>query len=131
MPKFELQKGHRVFLGIAGLAFVGSAVGSWFSYQDFKDLEVEAEGIQAQINTARNKIRKIEDLEREVIILRQNLQHYVRILPSDAEVNEFYRNLQEFVNFSRRADHGVEPAATARPRQSIRSVRQSRIQTAF
>ncbi len=100
MPKFELQRGHKRFLGISALVLVGSSAGGWFTWKSWKSLEEEETNLQTQITASRNKIRGIEDLERDVIVLRENLEYYVRILPSDGEVNELYRNIQDFVNFS-------------------------------
>lgn len=100
MPKFELHRNHKLFLGFSALILVGSGVGTYYTYQECKRLDEESANLQVQIDTARGKINKIEVLEREVIILRENLEDYVRILPSASEVNEFYRTLNGFSNDS-------------------------------
>lgn len=42
------------------------------------------------------KINRIPTIEKEVIILRENLGEYVKILPDDRDLNDFVRMLQKF-----------------------------------
>ena len=97
MPKLELQKGHRIFLGLAGAVLVGSCVGICYAWDEHTAMQAEHGLVQGQIAAARAKIGQIDGLERDVIILRENLQEYVRILPNDEEVNQFYADLNDYV----------------------------------
>lgn len=101
--KFELHRHHKIFLAFAGLVLAGSGAGSWFTWKSCQELEEQANTLNDQVTGAKNKIATIDDLEKEVIVLRENVQNYVRVLPSDAEVNDFYRKIEDF-----RRDSGVE-----------------------
>jgi Tfp pilus assembly protein PilO len=85
-----------MFLLVAGLIFAGSAVGSWFIWKECKELDDEQQALADQVSAAKQRIAQIDDLEDKVIVLRENVEGYVRILPSDAEVNDFYRTLSAF-----------------------------------
>jgi Tfp pilus assembly protein PilO len=60
--------------------------------------EVEAQITQKKelIAVAEAKIEKIPSIEKEVIILRENLQEYVKILPDTKELTNFLRQLNQF-----------------------------------
>ena len=60
--------------------------------------EVEAQITQKKelIAIAEAKIEKIPSIEKEVIILRENLQEYVKILPDTKELTNFLRQLNQF-----------------------------------
>ena len=95
--RLELQRGHRMFLGGAAVVLLGSCAGVYYAWKDCQELDTELESIQTSITAAEKKIATIDGLEREVIILRENVREYVRILPSSDQVNEFYRDLQAFM----------------------------------
>lgn len=101
--KFELHRHHKLFLAFAGLVLAGSGAGSWYTWKSCQELDEQASTLNDQVSGAKNKIATIDDLEKEVIVLRENVQNYVRVLPSDAEVNDFYRKIEDF-----RRDSGVE-----------------------
>ncbi len=98
MAKLELHKNHKLFLAITGLVLVGSAVASYFVWKECQQLEEEAIGMEEQVQVAKAKIMRIDDLEEQVIILRENVKEYVRILPSDAEFTELFKQLSDFAS---------------------------------
>jgi Tfp pilus assembly protein PilO len=101
--KFELHRHHKIYLVFAGLILAGAGTGSWFTWKSCQELEEQAATLNDQVSGAKSKIATIDDLEKEVIVLRENVQYYARVLPSDAEVNDFYRKIEDF-----RRDSGVE-----------------------
>ena len=101
--KFELHRHHKIFLVFAGVVFAGAGTGSWFTWKSCQELEEKAKTLNDQVTGAKQRIATIEDLEKGVIVLRENVQNYVRVLPSDAEVEVFLRKIEEF-----RRDSGVE-----------------------
>ena len=52
--------------------------------------------MKTEIEAAQAKIRKIPMVEQDVIILRENLYEYVKMLPEQSEVNDFLRVANEF-----------------------------------
>jgi Tfp pilus assembly protein PilO len=101
--KFELHRHHKYFLGFAGLIVAGAGAGAWFTWKACQELDEQATNLNDQVSAAKARIATIDDLEKEVIVLRENVQNYVRVLPSDSEVNDFYRKIEDF-----RRDSGVE-----------------------
>jgi len=101
--KLELHRQHKFFLLIAAVVFLGAGVGSWFIWKECQQLDEEAQTLADQVVAAKQRISGIDDLEDKVIVLRENVESYVRVLPSDTEVNDFYRTLNDFSR-----DAGVE-----------------------
>jgi len=60
------------------------------------EIDVKIEEKDKAIAEADQKIGMIPALERSVIILRENLDQYVKILPNDKELTNFLRMLQQF-----------------------------------
>jgi Tfp pilus assembly protein PilO len=107
--KLGLDRHHKAFLVFAGLLFAASAAGSWFTWKACGTLEVEAATLAGQIGTMKKKVSGIDDLETEVIVLRENVAGYIRILPNDAEVNEFFRTISAFQRDSGITIDDLEP----------------------
>ncbi len=100
--KLELHRQHKAFLAFAGLLFLGSAAGSWFTWKECEELDEQAGVLSEQVATSKKRISGIDDLEAEVIVLRENVEAYIRILPDDTEVNDFFRTIDSF-----RRDSGI------------------------
>jgi len=67
-------------------------------------VKAEAEAVGEQITqteqaiqAAEAKINRIPELEKQVIILRENLKEYVKILPERQELNTFVRAVNQFI----------------------------------
>lgn len=71
-------------------------------------------GKQEQIKAAEAKIAKIPDAEREVIILRENLSEYVRILPNGQELEELLEEVYEYQRQSGVSIASFKPGARNR-----------------
>ena len=89
----------KLLLTIGGAAFaVCAAAGGGVYYAQGLIAEI-GEQVQAkneEIAAAERKIAQIPEAEKEVIILRENLDEYVKILPDTAELNGFVRMLNQF-----------------------------------
>ncbi|GDY01034.1 hypothetical protein LBMAG49_03630 [Planctomycetota bacterium] len=66
------------------------------------------------IAIAESKIRKIPATEKEVIILRENLAEYVKILPDTQALNEFVTTLNQFATTSGVLTQNFQPGKVAK-----------------
>jgi len=83
------------------LSLCGASGGGVYWASDL--IEVERVGIESKeksIRAARKKIDKIPFVESKVIVLRENVANYVKILPQEAELTEFARDSQRFAALS-------------------------------
>jgi len=92
----ELHRQHKIFLVGSALLFLGAGVSSWFIWKECQELREQETTLASQVAVAKKCIQGIDDLEDQVVVLRENVQGYLQILPSDTEVNDFYRTLDEF-----------------------------------
>ncbi|MEC7726010.1 MAG: type 4a pilus biogenesis protein PilO, partial [Planctomycetota bacterium] len=96
MSKWSQKK---QLMGIAiSAAFVCSvAAGGVFYVKGLiADVDAQHEVKQGELRVADAKISKIPALEKEVVILRENLGEYVKILPDDDQLNDFVRMVNRF-----------------------------------
>lgn len=96
MVKLDEKKKMLLVGGVAVAICLMAVGGVWWASGL---IETEREGIEADnklIAQAEAKIKKIEPTEKEVIILRENLEGYVKILPNDRDLPEFVRMLNKF-----------------------------------
>ena len=94
--KEEERKKIFVILGgsfLLALLFVGLA---YIEYGRVKTVRENTKAVETQIADAELKRKKIPDLEKDVIVLRENLAEYVKILPDDREVNDFVTRINHF-----------------------------------
>lgn len=97
----ENHKKNMMFLALGYLATAAAAAGGgYYCYEEYKVARDEEASVNKEIELADVKIGQIDDLEVDVICLRENLSHSVRILPSSTEVNEFVDKLSEFARES-------------------------------
>lgn len=84
-------------IGGVALAVVGAAAGGVY-YADglIAEIAEQAKAKSEEIAAADRKIAQVPDLEKEVIILRENLDEYVKVLPDTKELNAFVRMLNQF-----------------------------------
>lgn len=78
--------------------------GMWWAGGLVEEEQVAIEAERQKIQQAEAKIEKIPDLEKQVIVLRENVDTYVKILPEQGEINNFLRTVNRFVSQS-----NVEP----------------------
>jgi hypothetical protein len=70
--------------------------GVWWTKGAIEEQIAATKTLNEQVVAAEQKIGEIPGLERGVIILRENLQEYVKILPAEKEENEFVRATNTF-----------------------------------
>ncbi len=89
---------------IAVLAALCVLVGGAFGFFAWRDLDSvsaikkETEAEQAAIDVAMRKKASIPGLERDVIVLRENVHQYVKILPDNREINDFVNRINSFAD---------------------------------
>ena len=96
MSKWSQKK---QLMGIAiSAAFVCSVAAGGVFYVNglIADVDAQHEVKQGELRVADAKISKIPVLEKEVVILRENLGEYVKILPDDDQLNDFVRMVNRF-----------------------------------
>jgi Tfp pilus assembly protein PilO len=94
--------GRKAFLGGVSV-FLVIAVFGFLTYEDIRsidEIEIEIDGTHSSIEQSSAKIRRIPDLEREVVCLRENLREYVKILPDEDEVNDFVNKINKFADIA-------------------------------
>src|SRR5262245_26037802 len=84
-------------LGFVGTA-AGAGAGGYYCWEEYKVARDEEAALTKQIDLADVKIGRIGNLEVDVICLRENLSHSVRILPNSREVNAFVKKLNDFAD---------------------------------
>src|SRR5262245_38531818 len=77
-----------------------SVVGVFYVEGQIEEVQATITQKQDAIDAAQAKITKIPGLEKEVIILRENLDEYVKILPDTKDLNDFVRTLNQFARQS-------------------------------
>jgi Tfp pilus assembly protein PilO len=100
----ELTNNHKTLLraSVAGGVLLSGLFG-WLGYQDF---QARAEALEqcatkrTELDKADAQIREIPKLEEKILVLRETVNQYVRILPDDKEINLFVEKLTEFAQRS-------------------------------
>jgi Tfp pilus assembly protein PilO len=70
--------------------------GIYYANGLIEEVETQIADKEKAIEAADARIAKIPALEKDVIILRENLDEYVKILPNTAELSNFVRMLNQF-----------------------------------
>ena len=89
----------QVLLTVAGATVLlcgAAGAGIWWAMGLVDDQQQIIEQKESQIDAARKKIRKIKKAEEKVIVLRENVHEYVKMLPEDRELHKFFRTAQRF-----------------------------------
>ncbi|MEM7198795.1 MAG: type 4a pilus biogenesis protein PilO [Planctomycetota bacterium] len=84
---------------VVALCGLGGA-GVWWAKGKVQEKHDAITGMKSEISDAESKIGKIPATEQEVIILRENLYEYVKILPEQQELNNFVRITEQFISQS-------------------------------
>ncbi|MEO6596663.1 MAG: type 4a pilus biogenesis protein PilO [Planctomycetota bacterium] len=87
-------------LAISGVYYVQGLI---------EEITVQTTQKKESIVVAEGKIAQIPGIEKEVIVLRENLDEYVKILPDTKELNAFVRTLQQFERQSGIMGTGLTP----------------------
>ena len=89
----------KLSLAIGGTAFglcLLAAGGIYYADECIAEAEAQIAEKQDAIGKAQGRIQQISNLERDVVILRENLGEYVKILPDQKELTDFVRMLNQF-----------------------------------
>ncbi|MDA0373978.1 MAG: type 4a pilus biogenesis protein PilO [Planctomycetota bacterium] len=88
--------------------------GVWWAEGLVAESETAIDAAKVSIQAADAKIAKIPDLEKDVIILRENVDAYTKILPDQSEVNDFLRTTERFAYQSGVVLHDFLKGATGK-----------------
>lgn len=91
----EKQKMLAIGGGALGICLLAGG-GVFWAGGLIDEVQVDIDAKNKEIAAAEVKIAKIPTLENQVIILRENLGDYVKILPAEQEVTDFVKVLQVF-----------------------------------
>ncbi|MEZ5963380.1 MAG: type 4a pilus biogenesis protein PilO [Planctomycetota bacterium] len=97
-----MTENQRLLL-IAGITVVLSGAaggGVYWAKSEAEAVREQMAQTEQQIAVSEAKIKRIPDLERQVIILRENLKEYVKILPEKQELGPFLRAVNQFAGQS-------------------------------
>jgi hypothetical protein len=100
----ELTNNHKNLLraSIIGGVLLSGLFG-WLGYEDYKAREAGLETIaqkRGELDRAEAQIREIPRLEEKIIVLRETVNQYVRILPEEKDINTFVDQLTQFATRS-------------------------------
>lgn len=96
MAKLNEKQQILLVVGVSTLLSGLAGGGVWWTKGAIEEKKTATAALQEQVDGAERKIAEIPGIERNVIILRENLQEYVKILPADKEVNDFVRTTNTF-----------------------------------
>lgn len=97
------KKALLAVVGVTVLLTAGALYLTYSSYEKAEQGKQQIQGVRNDIVKALAKKRMIPSLEREVIILRENVEEYVKILPEDKHIHNFVNRINEF-----QTDAGIE-----------------------
>lgn len=96
MAKLNENKKLLVTGGVVAALCAAGSGGVYWAKGMVREKQEQIAGMRAEIASARQKIRKIPAVEHDVIILRENVHEYVKILPEENELNNFVRTASLF-----------------------------------
>ncbi len=96
MSRFTEQQKLMAIGGGALVVCLFAGGGVWWANGLIDEVEQSITSKRTEIAAAEQKIAKIPGAENEVIILRENLGEYVKILPEDQGLNDFVKMLNQF-----------------------------------
>lgn len=109
MTSLNQKKLLMVIVGGAVL-LCGAALGGVYWAQGLiEEVQGQVQAKEGEVAAADAKIAKIAGLEKEVVILRENLDEYVKILPNSKELSAFIRTLNQFERQTGIQSTGLQP----------------------
>jgi Tfp pilus assembly protein PilO len=106
----------KLLLTIGGSSFAMcllAGIGIYYTEGLIDDVEAKVTDQEKAIEAADKKIATIPTLEKSVIILRENLDEYVKILPNQKELSAFLRMLNTFDRQTGVMSKGLVPRTRA------------------
>ena len=119
----EQQKLMAIGGGALGICLLAGG-GVWWANGLIDEVAASIDKQRTEIAAAEQKITKIPAAENEVIILRENLDEYVKILPEDQGLNDFVKMLQQF---QRQSGIQIRSFSPGRPGRGKKAERFERI----
>ncbi|MEO0481730.1 MAG: type 4a pilus biogenesis protein PilO [Planctomycetota bacterium] len=98
MAKIDEKKAIILIAAIGGTITLGALAGVYFTYDEIDAKEEAIQAAKTQLQDSERKIAQIPKLEDDVIVLRENVDTYTRILPDTKEVGDFTRTLNGFAS---------------------------------
>ena len=96
MQNWTQKKQLFTITGVAAAVCLLAAAGVWYAEGQIEEVGKQVEAKRQEIVAAEAKISQIPEIEKDVIVLRENLDQYVKILPDTRELNAFVRMLNQF-----------------------------------
>lgn len=93
------QSEKKMLVWIGAVSALLTAAGGYGIYYTLGRVESENSaiaGLREKISAAKAKIKQIPGDEKDVIILRENVEEYARILPDEREITEYARTLARY-----------------------------------
>ena len=90
------KKGLFLGLGACGLLTVGFGVLIYFAQSSISEQEAVIASKRSEVANAQTKAAELPALEKRVILLREIVEEYLKILPDEKEVTDFIRKLYAF-----------------------------------
>jgi len=96
LVKIVWKKNLIITIAVTGLIVLGSGGLSYWIYGVCDKARQDEENFKSQVSTFKVKRDRIPSLEKEVIMLRESVKEYVKILPDESKVNDFADSLSGF-----------------------------------
>ena len=96
MARLNQKQTLLVITGATVLLCGGAGGGVHWAKGLIEEEKIQILNKEKEIEAGLKKIKKIPDVEKKVIVLRENVKEYVKILPKEAELTRFTRMVQEF-----------------------------------
>jgi Tfp pilus assembly protein PilO len=100
MAKLSENKKLLVIAGVTVLLTGGAVAGVWWAKGVAEERRQEIVRMNQEIAECNTKISKIPELEKDVIVLRECVHEYVKILPEATEFTTFTRQVSTFITQS-------------------------------
>jgi Tfp pilus assembly protein PilO len=96
LVKITWKKYQIITVAFTAFFILASGGLSFWIYQSYQKALEDETSYLTQISTAKVKRDKVPELEKQVIMLRENVKEFVKILPDTKEVNGFVKKLSDF-----------------------------------
>jgi Tfp pilus assembly protein PilO len=96
MPNWTQKKLLATIGGTAASLCLSAGGGIYYTQGLIEEVEAQAVDKEKAVAAADQRIALTPGLEKEVIVLRENLDEYVKILPSEKQLADFLRMLDKF-----------------------------------
>lgn len=113
MTNWTQKKQLLLIGGVTAAICLGTLAGVYYTHGLVEETTTQLDGKRQEIQAAEVRIKQIPATEDEVIVLRENLANYVKILPDEKELIAFVRMLGEFERQTGLKGTGLSPLKSA------------------